>query len=121
LVARTLRRPIITLVVALPLRLATTLPSHLAPSFFKCLLAPLPLPPIVVSLPCYSIVAPCYNPLLVGIPSSLSCASGRAWSNTNKLHPVKVFFFQILDFFFFALYFVYFVCLCARLKFGPLI
>jgi hypothetical protein len=35
---------------------------------------------------------------LATIPSSLSCASGGAWSNTNKLHPIEVFFFQILFF-----------------------
>jgi len=76
--------------IALPSRLVATLPSHLAPSFFRYLLA---LPPIVVLLPYYSIVAPCCSALLVDTPSSLSCAGGGTWNNTNKLHPTKVFFF----------------------------
>jgi len=72
------------LIVALPSCLIATLPSHLAPSFFKYILAPPP--PIVVSLPC------CYA-LLIGTPSSFSYASGGAWSNTNNLHQIEVFFF----------------------------
>ncbi|CAM6042441.1 unnamed protein product, partial [Sphagnum compactum] len=30
---------------------------------------------------------PCCFTLSIGTPSSLSCASGGAWNNTNKLHP----------------------------------
>jgi hypothetical protein len=33
------------------------------------------------------IVTPCCFALSIGIPSSLSCVGGRAWNNTNKLHP----------------------------------
>jgi hypothetical protein len=49
--------------------------------------------PIVISLRCCFTVTPCYYALLVGTPSSHSCASGGAWNNTNKLHPIEVFFF----------------------------
>jgi len=68
---------------ALPSRLVVALPSRLAPFFFKYLLAP---PYIVASLPCHFALS-------IVTPSSFSCASGGAWSNTNKLHPTKVFVF----------------------------
>jgi hypothetical protein len=84
--------------MAFQMCLVVALPSHLVPSFFKCLMAPPP--PIVVWLPCCFtiapccfIIAPCCYALLIGTPSSFSCASGGTWSNINKLHPIEVFFF----------------------------
>jgi len=57
--------------------------------------------PIVVLLHVLTITPYCFA-LFVGIPSSLSCVGGKAWSNTNKLHPTtKLFYFlQLLSFFF---------------------
>jgi hypothetical protein len=52
------------------------------------------------------VLVPCYFALSVGTPS-ISCASGRAWNITNKLHPTTSFFlFPNFSSFFF----LYFVC-----------
>jgi hypothetical protein len=71
---------------------ALLLPYHwaLLLLFSSIFLHPLP---IVASLPYYFDITPCCSTLLFGIPSSLLCASGGAWNNTNKLHPIEVFFF----------------------------
>jgi len=64
------------------------LPSRLVVRLFQVPLTPSPAPPTPPHC-CFValllIVVPYCSTLLVGTPSSLSCASGRAWSNTNKL------------------------------------
>ncbi len=70
----------------------------LLPAIFKDLLSP--------SHCCFVVLlfnlVPCYFALLVGTPSSLSCASGGAWNITNKLHPTTdfIFFPNFSSFFF---------------------
>ncbi len=39
---------------------------------------------------------PCFFALLVGTLSSFSWASGGAWNNTNKPHPITCFFFWLV-------------------------
>jgi hypothetical protein len=52
-----------------------------------------PGPPHCCSIVLLFAFTPCFFALLVGTPSSFSCASGRTWNNT-KLHPTIGFSFS---------------------------
>jgi len=70
------------------------LPSRLVVCHFK--MPPTPHPPRYCFVVLLFGFMPCCSIWLVGIPSSLSCVSGRTWSNTNKLHPtIEVFHFPL--------------------------
>jgi hypothetical protein len=72
--------------------------------------------PIVGSLFVLLPLTLCYSALSAGITSSFFCASGGAWSNTNKLHPTIGFFFFAFYFFYF-LFFVFVCHFCFEVKF----
>jgi hypothetical protein len=55
------------------------------------------------------ILAPCCFALLIGTPSSLSCAGGGAWSNTYKLHPTTKVFFPLISDVFVSLFCIFFI------------
>jgi hypothetical protein len=73
------------------------LPCHraLVLAFFKYLLTPAP---NCCSIALLLAIVFCYFTLLVGIPSSLYCATGGTWNNTNKLHPTTKFFLYLFLF-----------------------
>ncbi len=72
----------------------TYLPFHCCPTITPCYLpfsgTFCPPPPLLFCYPLSHLVVL----LCLTYSSLLSCVGGRAWSNTNKLHPItKVFFF----------------------------
>lgn len=91
-------------IVAPPSRV-TTLPWRLAVHHFQ---VP-PSPPHYYFVALLVVLVPYYFALSIGTPSSLSYASGGAWSNTNKLHPITKVFFSLISWVFFFLLCILFV------------